>query len=250
MPDLQTIVKIPAPEFNISYSDNIALFGSCFSDNIGALLHRFKFNTTINPFGVLYNPASIAEAIKLLSEKETFTDDDLHYHHQLWFSYSHHTSFSAKDKTSCLENINARFLKAKEQISEANVIMLTLGTSWIYKLASTGRVVANCHKIPAREFNREFLEPSETAAVLAPVLRKLLTINPSVQFVFTVSPIRHWKDGAIENTRSKAALHLAIRQLQSQFSMRITSPLMKYLWMNCAITGIMPPICFIRASLL
>jgi lysophospholipase L1-like esterase len=96
--------------------------------------------------------------------------------------------------------------------------MLTLGTSWIYKLASTGRVVANCHKIPAREFNREFLEPSETAAVLAPVLRKLLTINPSVQFVFTVSPIRHWKDGAIENTRSKAALHLAIRQLQSQFS--------------------------------
>jgi hypothetical protein len=214
---VQTKVEVPDPGFSITYNDTIALFGSCFSDNIGKQLIRFKFNSLSNPFGVLYNPASVSNSIRLLFTKTRFIEEDLEHSNELWFSYAHHSSFSNTHKAECLENINNNFLKAKEHIQNVNVVFLTLGTTWIYRLASTNKIVANCHKQPSTHFIREYLEPPQVTEHLATAMAMLQEVNPQIRFVFTVSPIRHWKDGAIENQRSKASLILGIKELQQRF---------------------------------
>ncbi len=211
---LQTKVQIPQPDFFIHYPQTISLFGSCFSDNIGERLIRFKFKACPNPFGVLYNPASIINALSLLTRKEAFTENDLQHRHDLWFSFSHHTSFSHPDKASCLEKINEQFKQAKTLFNHSEVIVITLGTAFIYRLKSTSQVVANCHKIPDNEFTREFLDPDQITELMSREISLIAQRNPKTRFIITVSPIRHWKDGAIENQRSKSSLLLAIRLLQ------------------------------------
>ncbi|QQS49877.1 MAG: GSCFA domain-containing protein [Bacteroidota bacterium] len=211
---LQTKVQIPQPGFFINYEQVVSLFGSCFSDHIGEKLLRYKFKACPNPFGVLYNPASIINALTLLTHKEAFTENNLQHRNDLWFSFLHHTSFSHPDKLSCLERINTRFATAKSQFEQSEIIILTLGTAFIYRLKSTGQVVANCHKIPDSEFTREFLSPEQIAELMSHEIGRLNLSKPGIRFIFTVSPIRHWKDGAIENQRSKASLVLAIRLLE------------------------------------
>ena len=218
MPDLQTKVEIPTPDFTIGYNNAISLLGSCFSDNIGLKLKRLKFNACINPFGVLYNPASISIAIDNLLNKDTFKEKDLSYHNDLWFSYAHHSSFSNADKDTCLSNINQSFTQAKRKVEDTDVWIITLGTSWIYRLKETNQVVANCHKVTSDKFNREFIDIDEIHKYLNNALTNLLTLRPDAKVIFTVSPIRHWKDGAIENMRSKASLILAIKKIQATFS--------------------------------
>ena len=209
---LQTTVEIPKPEFSIGYNQRILLFGSCFSENIGQNLSRYKFNANVNPFGILYNPASIAKNINHLFNKEAFTEDDLAFHNEKWFSFNHHGSFSSANKDECLQNINDRFGQAKEDIQHTDIALITLGTSWVYRLKKTNAIVANCHKLPSSEFTRQSLSVAEIKALLLKIVQKFSANH--TQFIFTVSPIRHWKDGAIENMRSKASLILAIKELQ------------------------------------
>ncbi len=217
MPKLQTLVDFPKPAFQVGFSDTIFFLGSCFSSNIGHKLYDLKFQTCINPFGVLYNPASIANAIQLLLKKKEFNSKDLHHHNGLWLSFSHYTSFSHTDKHKCLDSINHQFLQAKEKFKKTNVLFITLGTSYIYKLAATGNIVANCHKIPAREFTHEFLSSERSFELLSKSIEEIKKFLPEIKIVFTVSPIRHHKDGAIQNMRSKAALILAIDKLEQKF---------------------------------
>jgi hypothetical protein len=214
MPELFTRIKIPKPDFTIGYSSKVLLMGSCFTDNIGSRLKKLKFDVIFNPFGVVYNPISLSEQINSLINKDSFTKDDLNYFNELWFSYLHYTLFSDPDPDKCLDRINKSFLPGKEMIRSADVIILTLGTSFVFKLIESKKVVANCHKIPAKEFDRYFSSVENSVQHLKTALNCIREINPEVSFVFTVSPIRHWKDGAIENQRSKAALILAISQLQ------------------------------------
>jgi hypothetical protein len=215
---LQTKVAIPEPDFKIDYKHSLSFYGSCFSENIGSLLQRHKFNAVVNPFGVLYNPASISQVLDLLMHKEEFTESDLEFYNEKWFSFYHHTSFSAVNKQDCLLKINSSFEKAKLAINKTDFVFITIGTSWVYRYKTSGAIVSNCHKLPAKEFVREYLDPDQIAEYLSTSIKQIISTSPQAKIIFTVSPIRHLKDGAIENMRSKASLILAIKLLQELFA--------------------------------
>jgi hypothetical protein len=192
-------------------------FGSCFSENIGQKLLDMKFNVDLNPFGILYNPESIANSLKILLENRAFTADDLFHDQGLWNSYYHHSRFSDVNRETVLEKINKRIFLSREFLLKADFLMITFGTSWVYELKKTGQIVSNCHKIPAAEFKRSRLEVNEITGVFRDLLIELWKLNPNLKVIFTVSPIRHWKDGAVENQVSKATLLLAIDRLLNGF---------------------------------
>lgn len=212
-----TNVEIPQPGFCIDHHSKILFLGSCFSENIGKKMKELKFDVCINPFGPIYNPVSIANSINLLIEKPSFERNDLSFYNELWFSYSHYTIYSDITPEKCLEKINHVYKKATEFVKNAQVIFITLGTSWLFRLVETGQVVANCHKLPASLFKKEFSEIDNSVKHLKNAMIKLRNINPEIKIVFTVSPIRHFKDGAIGNQRSKAALLLTIAKLQEEW---------------------------------
>jgi hypothetical protein len=212
-----TEVDIPRPEYTIDYHSKLLFLGSCFVENIGEKMKKLKFDTCLNPFGVLFNPQSIANSLKILLEKDSYQESDLSFYNDLYFSYAHYTLFSDTDAKKCLEKINESFSSARNYILKADVLFITLGTSWVYTLKNTGQVVANCHKLPASNFDRVFSSFENSASHLKDSIDSLRKLNSKVKIVFTVSPIRHFKDGAIENQRSKASLHLAVAQLQEEF---------------------------------
>ncbi len=211
--------EIQIPEFpnQMDYSKSMMLFGSCFSENIGQKLIDLKFDVDMNPFGILYNPESIANSLRILLEKRTFTEDDLFQDQGLWNSFYHHSRFSDVDQQAAIEKINNRILSSYEFQKKADFLVITFGTSWVYELRKTGQVVSNCHKIPSAEFKRFRLGVSEITNVYRELLEQIWKFNPGLKIIFTVSPIRHWKDGAVENQLSKATLLLAIDQLIKGF---------------------------------
>lgn len=216
MTEFMTHVDIPEAPFRIGYQSNFFFMGSCFADAIGKRMKELKFSVCHNPFGVVYNPLSMAANLELLINKENFRDEDLSFYNELWFSFSHYTLFSDIDKKKCLEKINKCFSDAREFIRKSDVLVITLGTSWVYEQKETGKVVANCHKIPASQFNRFFASSEVSARRLKEAIQSIKRVNSSLKVIFTVSPVRHWKDGAIDNQRSKAALILAIAQIQQE----------------------------------
>lgn len=191
--------------------------GSCFTENIGNRMAELKYNTDINPFGILYNPVSVANGLRILLDKKVFTSEDLVEADGLWHSFFHHGRFSSPNKKETLEIINNRIKLSAEFLKSADFLFITFGTSWIYKYKKTGQTVSNCHKIPAAEFERERLTVDEIVKNYTELFTEIRKVNPSVQVVFTVSPIRHWKDGAVENQRSKAILLLAIDAITRDF---------------------------------
>ncbi len=215
--DLYTRISIPKAPFAFSYTEQTVLLGSCFAENIGKKLEENKFKTDLNPFGTLYNPSSIAEAIRMLLHPERFTGDDLFRHEGVYHSFSHHSRFSSPSETECLENINGRLFSSAEIIRKARRMIITLGTAWVYRLRSTGKIVSNCHKLPEKMFDRQMLSVDEITAEWKSLLLSLWEQNPELKIQFTVSPIRHWKDGAHGNQLSKATLLLAVEQLQKDF---------------------------------
>lgn len=197
--------------------------GSCFSDNIGQKLAGLKFKVDVNPFGVLYNPVSIANSLEHLLSKRIFAGPDLFQDHGLWNSFNHHSSFSDVDQESALIKMNGRIETSSQFLKDADFLMITFGTAWVYKLKSTGQVVSNCHKVPASHFKRVRLETDEIVEVYKILLEELWSTNPNLKIIFTVSPIRHWKDGAVENQVSKATLILAVNKLLNIFANRACS---------------------------
>ncbi len=216
--NFRTEIQIPKSQTDISYRDNLLLFGSCFTENSGNKLSAHKFKADINPFGILYNPYSIENAINILLKKKQFTEDDLFFHNGIWNSFSHHGSFSDISKEVCLLKINDRINSTSNILKEVDHLLITFGTAWIYELKETNQIVANCHKLPEKTFNRRRLNVKEIADSYTHLLTDIYSLNPSVNIIFTVSPIRHWKDGAHENQLSKSTLLLAIAQLQEKFN--------------------------------
>ncbi|NLO70305.1 MAG: GSCFA domain-containing protein [Porphyromonadaceae bacterium] len=213
-----TKLDIPKSSFEISHSDRILTLGSCFAENIGVKLQNAYFLSFINPFGVLYNPISVAKGIRtLLSDKE-FTASDLIQSGSLWSSFSHSSLFSATSAEESLQKINSRLIAARNFLSATNVLMITFGTAWIFEYIKTGNIVANCHKIAANQFNRRRLSVEEIVSEFSEIIELLNKKNPNLKIIFTVSPIRHWKDGAHENTVSKSTLHLAVDQLEKKYN--------------------------------
>ena len=209
-----TEVEIPDSPWKIDYQSGIMMIGSCFTENIGQRLADLKFRVDLNPFGILYNPFSVASSLRLLMQQKRFTGDDLFFDQGIWNSFYHHSRFSGVDQEQVLKNINQRMEVSGTFLKNARFLIITLGTAWVYEWKQNGQVVSNCHKIPAKEFRRFRLSSDEIVNSYFELLDELLKFNSKIKIVFTVSPIRHWKDGAIENQRSKATLLLAIDQLQ------------------------------------
>ena len=206
---LQTIVDIAPSNRKIGYEDSILMTGSCFADSIGEQMVQRNLRVTCNPFGTLYNPLSIAQAL-------TMTDmPELIEHDGLWHSMAHHGSFSRADRNEAEQVIRASIETMQKALREATVVIVTFGTAWVYEWKGE-RVVGNCHKLPESNFTRRRLTAEEIVAAWKPLLKRY----SDKHWVFTVSPIRHIKDGLHENQLSKATLLLAVEQLVNQSSNR------------------------------
>ena len=201
---LQTIVDTIPSERKIGYEDKILMLGSCFSDEIGEQMKQRNMSVTCNPFGTLYNPLSIANAIH--SSFVHCTSYIVH-HDGLWHSMMHHGSFSRPMREEAEEAVKASIETMQKALEESTVIIVTFGTAWIYEM--NGEIVGNCHKLPADRFTRHRLTVEEIVAAWQPIIERY----PDKHWIFTVSPIRHIKDGLHENQLSKATLLMAIEQL-------------------------------------
>jgi len=218
---LITELDLPEYPFRIDHRATSLFMGSCFTENIGRLLERWKFPININPFGVTYNPASLGRQLKALMLKEAYVAEDLHLHNGRWLSFDHYTGFSSTMQKECLEGINQSFLHAKKELQKAKILVITWGTAWVYQYKPTGSVVCNCHKIPAGQFTRSRLSVKEIITLYNHLLPQLFNHNPDLKILLTISPVRHWKDGAHGNQLSKASLLLASEALEQQFPGKI-----------------------------
>ena len=214
----QTPIEIPKSSFSSSYEDRILTLGSCFAENIGRKLQDVYFDVDVNPFGVLYNPVSILNSIELLLQQKTFAVDDIFEYNSLWQSFSHSSLFTDISAEGCLNKINSRLGTVGELFKKADILLITFGTAWVFEEKESGRVVSNCHKLPASSFTRRRLEVNEIVDAFNCLICNLLNKNPELQIIFSVSPVRHWKDGAAENSVSKSTLLLAANELQEQFA--------------------------------
>lgn len=216
----QTEVNIPPYHWTTGYHKWNLFIGSCFTENIGSRMETIKVPVEMNPFGILYNPVSVANSIRILLQQRMMTKRDLIEHQGLWHSFFHHSRFSTGSPEKTLEGVNSRIETSARFLRKTHFLFLTFGTAWIYKYNPTGEVVSNCHKIPEKHFTRLRLTPTDIVEDYRKLLPEIWKIQPDLKVIFTVSPIRHWKDGAMENQRSKAVLLLAIENLIKEFGLK------------------------------
>lgn len=203
--------------FELEYSQFLMTFGSCFSTNMGNKLQQACFRTRINPFGVLYNPISIARSIRRILNRETYSKADLLRHGDLWVSFDHHGQYSNLDAEQMVEQLNLELAEDAAYLSNQAVLFITWGSAHAYRHRETGEIVANCHKIPAREFDKEMLSVEQIETEYKSLFNRLKTEFPNLKIVLTISPIRYLSDGFFENQVSKSILHIAAQNLLHQF---------------------------------
>ena len=213
--EFRTVIDMPEYPFRIGYGQSGLLLGSCFAASVGERLVRMKMPVTVNPFGTLYNPASVAQGLEILEKGVAADERLLREHDGLWFAFSHSGSFASPDREEALSGLNASVETGCRALAAADYLVLTFGTAWVYALAETGEIVGNCHKLPASAFRRRRLEAEEIVSRLEPLLERPLYRRK--QIVLTVSPIRHLKDGLAENQLSKATLLVAAHRLAERF---------------------------------
>ena len=217
MSEFRTLFEITSLSNKINYTDKILSLGSCFSENIGAKLTYYKFPVIINPYGILYNPESIANSLEFLIENRKYTELDLFEHEGIWNSFYHHSRFSNSNKNDALTLINTSLQQAAAHLKSTRFLLITFGTAWVYKYKKTGKIVSNCHKIPEKEFVRYKLSINEIVERYTVLTNKLQGLNPELKIIYTVSPVRHLKDGADKNQLSKATLIMAVHELLENF---------------------------------
>lgn len=213
---LRTEIDIPEYKKKMGYRHPSMMIGSCFAENMGNYLQELCFPIQVNPFGILYNPVSIANSLGFLIEGKRFTEQDLFYANGLFNSFFHHSRFSDADPVNALKSINHQATAASDVLKKCSHLFITFGTSWVFRHKSSGVVVSNCHKIPAATFEHFRLSVVQITEAWLPLIGQLRSINPQLQIIFTVSPIRHLKDGAHENQLSKSTLLIAIEDLISK----------------------------------
>lgn len=214
-----TQVELPQGTLDISHRSRLMLIGSCFADNIGTLLLDNKFNVDVNPFGVQYNPLSIATVLSRICDGTPFNEGspELFEYNGKWHSIQHHSNFSRDSKEQLIDAVNSRLKEAHKRIEACDIVIITLGTAYAYTRNSDNSVVGNCHKLPGNCFTRRLLGVDEIADAMTGVMQRIIEANPKTRFLFTVSPIRHLRDGAHDNQKSKATLLLAIDRLTDIF---------------------------------
>jgi len=216
--DFQLPISIPPLPTPIGYTDKIMLTGSCFTEHIGNALQDWKFDVLQNPNGILFDPASVASSLVAYMDNRPYGEEDLVYFNELWQSWQHHSQFSHVDKGEALQGMNDLLVRAHVFLKEAKWLIITLGSSFSYKLVQNGMPVANCHRAPGQIFRKHMMTIEEINAVLDNCLYRLFQFNPSLQIIFTVSPVRHIRDGVVENNRSKARLIEVVHHLVNKFS--------------------------------
>jgi hypothetical protein len=180
--------------------------GSCFAENMGDKFQYFKFQSTINPFGIIFNPVSIKKIIDRVVNELLFTEEDIFFHNERWHCFEVHSDLSHSDKAELLTNLNQILVETKKQLQEASHVIITYGTSWVYRNIEKDAIVANCHKVPQKQFTKELLTVVVIQESIENTIRLIQSINPNCNFIFTVSPVRHLKDGFVENQVSKSHL--------------------------------------------
>ena len=212
--DLQTKIPLFKQSHNlINYESNLLLLGSCFAENIGEKLEYFKFKSVVNPFGILFHPLAIEKIVMRSINEETFTEEDVFFLNERWHSFDVHSNLSTSSKEVMLQKLNEAVQHTSRWLKETSHIIITLGSSWVYRHIKTDLVVANCHKVPQKEFLKELLSVDDIINSLQATVAMIKEVNPKVAILFTVSPVRHLKDGFIENSRSKANLISAVNEL-------------------------------------
>ncbi|WP_047544953.1 GSCFA domain-containing protein [Psychroserpens sp. Hel_I_66] len=218
--NLQTKIKLKPNQFNqIDYNSKVLLLGSCFSEHIGDKFEYFKFQQLQNPFGILFHPLAIENLITNAINKKEYTKDDLFFNNEQWHCYDAHSRLSNTSETQLLQDLNDAINTTHQFINDASHIVITLGTAWAYRFIETDEFVANCHKIPQKKFLKELLSVEDISESLEGIMNLVKSINPKVIFTFTVSPVRHIKDGFVENMQSKSHLITAIHNVISDCSL-------------------------------
>lgn len=212
--ELQTKIPLQAQQYNqIDYHSNIFLIGSCFVENMSNKLDYFKFQNTCNPFGILFHTKAIETFIANAINEKKYSEKDIFFHDERWHCFEAHSKLSNPSKDILLEELNKQTRSTTHQLSTATHVVITLGTSWVYRFIEDDKIVANCHKVPQKQFLKELLSVDEVVNSLQAILVLLKQVNPKVSIIFTVSPIRHIKDGFVENNLSKSHLISGIHQV-------------------------------------
>ena len=215
----RTEIQVNPFPFSIDHNSSIVLMGSCFTSNIGDKLKRSGFQTMSNPFGITFNPISLADQVSKIRRGYIYSEKDLVEFQNQYLSFDHHSSFNNQDSTLALEAINNSIEIAREKLKVAHTLFISLGSAWVWERKENEAIVNNCHKIPAGEFNKKVLTDSEISNALDSMMKELMLIAPNLNVVFTLSPIRHWRHGAVENMYSKSLLHSAIQDIVSKNTM-------------------------------
>lgn len=216
--NFNTKVEILPFENKISHKHKILLIGSCFTESISDKLKNSKFSTYCNPFGVVYNPVSIFNCFEILKNQKRFTESDIFFENGVWKSFYHHSSFSKTNKTETLKNINTKISESYNYLKSANYVFITIGTSLIYEHIPQKIVVSNCHKVASSNFKIKLLSVEEATISLTNIIKNIYEINKDIKIIFTISPIRHLKDGLHKNNVSKAILFAALNNVQNNNS--------------------------------
>ncbi|MBZ9632122.1 GSCFA domain-containing protein [Salegentibacter sp. LM13S] len=211
--EFRTKIPIQQAEPKIDYESKLFLIGSCFVENIGKKLDFYKLQNLQNPFGILFHPLAIARFFHKLNEDTLYTEKDIFQHQERWHCFYAHSSLSDPEAEVLLKNLNSALKNARKFLQQSSHLVITLGTAWSYFYLEREQSVANCHKIPQKSFRKELQSTEEIQRALNEILKDLTQINSDVEVIFTVSPVRHIKDGFIENQRSKAHLISAVHSI-------------------------------------
>jgi GSCFA family len=206
----------PKPfDVKINHQQNLLLVGSCFTEQIGLKLSNHKFSILDNPNGILFNPVSICKSVSSYIDNKQYSEADLFYQNESWNSWEHHSRFSKPAVAECLQGINESQYNANAFLKKADWLLITLGSAFVYEMDNK-EVVANCHKVPTDKFIKRLLPVEEVITGLQQMIKKLQAFNPLIKIIFTISPVRHLRDGFVENNRSKATLIQAVHQLSEK----------------------------------
>ena len=212
---LTTPIKLSRQNPPINYSSKVLLLGSCFAQNMGAKLEYYKFQQCTNPFGILFHPVAIEKLITRAVNQTWFTSKDVFLQNEQWHCFLAHSKLSNTSEEDLISALNSALEKLRFSLLEASHVVFTFGTAWVYRHLEKDTIVANCHKVPQKEFVKQLLSPDDVSDVLLGIETKLRTINPTCSIINTVSPVRHIKDGLIANSRSKAHLIAGVQEIVS-----------------------------------
>jgi hypothetical protein len=213
---MQFTTKIPIEKYQnpITYESKIMALGSCFAENMSEKFEYFKFQNTVNPFGIIFNSVSIEKLVNRIVNKIEFTEKDIFFHNDLWHCYEVHSKLSNPNKEKFLKELNLLLFQSFNSLIQTSHIIITYGTSWVYKNIESNEIVANCHKVPQKQFTKEILSIENIEKSIQNTIALIQKVNPNCNFIFTVSPVRHIKDGFVDNTLSKSNLISAIHNSQ------------------------------------